>query len=83
MEDIAAVKDRRADDRSNMAVRASTRYQLCYRPLSCLGPGFAFPCDAAGTVVLDDLSERALENYLYARAVTGSELAWPSIERQF
>jgi hypothetical protein len=40
-----------------------------------------FPCDAEGRVPLDDLSERARENYLYARAVVGREFAFPAVLR--
>jgi len=38
-----------------------------------------FPCDERGRVVLDDLSERARRNYLYARAVVGREFATPAV----
>ncbi len=39
----------------------------------------AFPCDAEGRVELDSLSERARDNYLYARAVIGREFAQPQV----
>ena len=57
-------------------------YELCYRPLHQIGRGFAFPCDALGKVAMDALSERALANYLYARAVVGNELGWPLVQRR-
>jgi hypothetical protein len=41
--------------------------------------GLCFPCDAEGRVELDALSERARENYLYARAVVGVEFAYPRV----
>ena len=44
------------------------------------GALLAFPCDAAGRVDLDALGERALNDYLYARAVIGRELTRPVIE---
>jgi hypothetical protein len=41
--------------------------------------GLCFPCDAQGHVELDALSDRARENYLYARAVVGVEFAYPKV----
>jgi hypothetical protein len=55
-------------------------FRLCFRSLFDSGRGFAFPCDRAGRVALDDLSERARNNYLYARAMVGKELAVPQVE---
>jgi hypothetical protein len=39
----------------------------------------AFPCDAAGNVDMDALSDRARTNYLYARTVIGREFAHPAV----
>ena len=50
------------------------RYQSLFR-----GPSLCFPCDERGAVELDALSERARENYLYARAVVGLEYAYPAV----
>lgn len=44
------------------------------------GRGYAFPCDGNGRVDLDQLSERARINYLYARAMVGRELSVPAVE---
>lgn len=55
-------------------------YQLLYQPLSAGGSSYAFPCDAHGEVDLDRLSERARNDYLFARAVVGRELAPPAIQ---
>lgn len=55
-------------------------YQLRFRSLFDSGRGYAFPCDCAGQVDLDTLSEQARNNYLYARAMVGRELACPEIE---
>ncbi|MGZ5216018.1 MAG: hypothetical protein ACXWKD_07310 [Caldimonas sp.] len=41
--------------------------------------GLCFPCDAQGRVELDALSDRARENYLYARHVVGTEYAFPKV----
>jgi hypothetical protein len=57
-------------------------FRLCFRSLFDSGRGYAFPCDGSGRVNLDDLSERARDNYLYARAMVGRELAVPSVEAE-
>ncbi|MFT3817457.1 MAG: hypothetical protein QM750_07510 [Rubrivivax sp.] len=58
-------------------------YQLRFESLFQQGRGLAFPCDGQGHVRLDDLSERARCNYLYARAVVGREFATPTVLPQF
>ena len=55
-------------------------YQLRFASLFDSGRGYAFPCDPSGQVDLDHLSERARNNYLYARAMVGKELATPRVE---
>lgn len=55
-------------------------YLLRFRSLFDSGSGYAFPCDEKGRVHLDDLSEEARNDYLYARAMVGRELAAPSLE---
>ena len=57
-----------------------TRYRLCFRSLFDRGRGFAFPCDGSGRVDLDRMSERARNNYFYARAMVGRELSLPAVE---
>lgn len=54
-------------------------HQILYHPLATAGRALSFPCDAAGRVNLDDLSNRARENYLFARAVVGRDFAFPVI----
>ncbi len=56
-----------------------TQYELRFASLLHSGRGFAFPCNAKGQVPLDALSERALANYLYARAVVGRDLDLPEV----
>ena len=63
-----------------MTQSADTSYQLCFRSLFHSGRGFSFPCAPDGEVTLDALSERARNNYLYARAMVGRELSVPSVE---
>ena len=59
---------------------SSSQFQLCFRSLFHEGRGFAFPCDPEGHVDLDGMSERARNNYFYARAMVGRELSVPAVE---
>jgi hypothetical protein len=61
---------------SNMEPSYEIRFNSLYR-----GHGLCFPCDEKGQVELDALSDRARENYLYARAVVGVEFAYPTVCR--
>ena len=54
-------------------------FQLRFQPLFDAGLAYAFPCDAVGHVDMDALSERARNNYLYARTVVGSEMSCPKV----
>jgi hypothetical protein len=56
------------------------QFQLCFASLFHSGRGFSFPCDPQGKVDLDQLSERMRNNYLFARAMVGRELAVPAVE---
>lgn len=56
-------------------------YVLRFQSLFDEGRAYAFPCDEQGHVDLDALSEKARNNYLYARAVIGREVAMPAVER--
>ena len=58
-----------------------SEFQLCFRSLFQSGRGFAFPCDASGHVDMEGLSDRARNNYLFARAMVGRELQVPAVER--
>jgi hypothetical protein len=64
-----------------MTTTASVQYQLCFRSLFTTGRGYAFPCDENGQVTIDDLSDRMRNNYLFARAMVGRDLACPAVER--
>ena len=65
---------------SQMASHPSTHYELRFRSLFNEGRGLAFPCDAAGQVDMDTLSDRARNSYLYARAVVGHEFSMPTVQ---
>jgi hypothetical protein len=58
-----------------------TQFELRFQSLFDNGRGFSFPCDLKGQVDLDRLSDRARNNYFYARAVVGRELAFPAVQR--
>lgn len=57
-------------------------FVLLFRPLLHLGRAFAFPCDPHGRVDMDAMSGPARNNYLYARAMMGRELAFPTVHAE-
>jgi len=57
----------------------NSTHEIRYQSLCDAGRAFTFPCDAAGHVPLDLLSERGLANYLFARGAVGREFAYPRI----
>lgn len=57
----------------------SRRFEVHFHSLSNEGRELAFPCDAAGHVNLDMLSERGRNNYLFARAMVRRAFAVPSV----
>nr|WP_297357233.1 hypothetical protein [uncultured Caldimonas sp.] len=66
-------------DSSLMPLKESPRFELRFQSLFHQGRALAFPCDEEGHVHLDSLSDRARQNYLYARAVIGREYAVPAV----
>jgi hypothetical protein len=56
-------------------------YELRFQSLFHQGRALSFPCDAGGQVALDSLSDRARDNYFYARRVVGREFAAPAVQR--
>ena len=61
---------------------SQTACTLSFRSLFGAERGFVFPCDQQGRVDLDAMSERARNNYFYARAMMGRELTYPSVQRE-
>jgi hypothetical protein len=57
----------------------AARCELRFQSLFNAGYSYAFPCDAAGKVDLDSLSNKARDNYFYARTLTGREFAHPTV----
>jgi hypothetical protein len=62
-----------------MPLPEAEHYELRYPSLFNEGRGFSFPCDAAGHVNMDALSEQARHNYFYVRTVVGREFATPAV----
>lgn len=58
----------------------STAFELRFRSLFNEGRALAFPCDAAGRVDLDTLTERARHNYFLARTLIGRDFATPAVQ---
>ena len=54
-------------------------HELRFISLFNEGRGLAFPCDAAGLVDMDGLSDKARQNYFYARTSIGREYFLPSV----
>lgn len=57
----------------------TTRFELRFRSLVDEGRSLVFPCDAAGRVDMDALSDNARAKYLYARTVVGCEFSRPIV----
>ena len=62
-----------------MDPRRTSHCELRFQSLFNAGYAYAFPCDAAGSVDLDSLSDKARKNYFYARILIGREFANPTI----
>jgi len=54
-------------------------YEIRFQSLFHEGRALCFPCDEEGRVAMDSLSDRASDNYFYARAVVGREYAYPCV----
>jgi hypothetical protein len=63
------------------ASAASASHELRFASLYHPGTGVAVPCDPAGHVDLDALSDRLKTAYLGARAMVGREYAFPVVQR--
>lgn len=64
---------------SATSIQGSDGYELRFRSLFDEGRGFSFPCDSAGRVNIDALSDRARSNYFFARTVVGREFSMPAV----
>ena len=55
------------------------QFELRFASLFDEGRGLSFPCDQAGHVDLDSLSDRARANYFFARSAIGHEFRCPDV----
>lgn len=55
-------------------------FQIRFRDLLGFGRELVFPCDSHGRVDLDALSDRAREQYFFARAMVGRGYSPPRLE---
>ncbi len=55
-------------------------HELCFASLYHPGRGVVVPCDEAGHVDLDALTERLRNAYLGARAMVGREYLYPTVQ---
>jgi hypothetical protein len=65
--------------RTPTARQAHAPFELLFVSLFDDGRGYAFPCDAAGQVDLDALSDRLRLNYLYVRKLIGRDFSAPAV----
>jgi hypothetical protein len=63
-----------------LSCTSAAHYELRFVSLHQEGRALAFPCDAGGRVDCDDLSERARNNYFYARSTVGRDFALPRVD---
>lgn len=59
----------------------AAHFELRFQPLRWQDSGFCFPCDSNGHVNLDEVGERARNNYFFARALVGRDYAAPEVRR--
>jgi hypothetical protein len=62
------------------SAQTATGFELRFQSLFREGRALAFPCDHDGHVDLDTVSERARNNYFFARAAIGREYAMPVVK---
>ncbi|RST48887.1 hypothetical protein [Variovorax sp. MHTC-1] len=60
---------------TTLSIHSAPAFLLRFRSLFHEGRGYAFRCNAAGLVAIDDLGERARNNYFFARAMVGRDYA--------
>ena len=60
-------------------LHATTTHYLLFGSLFPSVRSLSFPCDPTGHVDLDEMSERARDNYLFARTVVGRDYGVPVV----
>ena len=61
------------------STQTATGFEIRFQSLFRQGRALAFPCDREGHIDLDAISERARNNYFFARATIGIEYAMPVV----
>ena len=61
-------------------VQNAEAFEIRFQSLFNQGRALAFPCDSTGMVNLDAMSEKARNNYLFARGMIGREFAMPFVQ---
>ena len=64
---------------SNTDSSGPANYELRFQSLPDAGRACVFPCDAAGHVDMDALTDAAREDYLFARIVVGHDVSTPAV----
>ncbi len=62
------------------STQVTTGFEIRFQSLFREGRALSFPCDGDGHVDLDAVSERARNNYFFARATIGVEYAMPVVK---
>jgi hypothetical protein len=64
---------------ADAAVGSRIGPELCFVSISANVQSLTFPCDSAGRVDLDALSENKRNDYFFARALMGRDYAFPVV----
>ena len=64
---------------SSRPMPSAAAFEIRFEPLRQGGTAMAFPCDSAGQVDLDTMSERMRNDYFFARGMIGREYAMPQV----
>lgn len=65
---------------ANMSTQGrNADFELHFQSLFHEGRGLAFPCNSAGQVDIDALTERARNNYFFARGLIGRDFSLPTM----
>ena len=56
------------------------QFTLCYPSSAFNGKALSFPCNQQGDVDMEQLTERARNNYFYARMMLGREFLSPVVQ---
>ncbi|MDB5861136.1 MAG: hypothetical protein JWQ76_4825 [Ramlibacter sp.] len=75
----AACQARSMHDALDPSTTPRVSHELFFASLFDSGRALSFPCDHRGVVQLDELSERARNNYFFARSTVGRDYALPVV----